>query len=133
MKRRSFIQIGTTDAGGLIVGVIFPHAARAACGAHSANRSASPAKIGAYVEIDTNGVITIAAKNPEIGTGTKTALPMIVAEELDVPWRQVRVVQAPLDRRFGGQFTGGSTGISENWTALRRAGSAARYALVHAA
>ncbi len=133
MKRRSFIQIGTTAAGGLIVGVIFPHAARAASRAHSANRSASPAKIGAYVEIDTNGVITIAAKNPEIGTGTKTALPMIVAEELDVPWRQVRVVQAPLDRRFGGQFTGGSTGISENWTALRRAGAAARYALVHAA
>ena len=40
---------------------------------------------------------------------------MIVAEELDVPWRQVRVVQAPLDPRFGGQFTGGSTGVSENW------------------
>src|SRR5689334_22269238 len=133
MKRRSFIQIGTTATGGLIVGVIFPHAVRAASGALRANRPASPAKIGAYVEIDTNGVITIAAKNPEIGTGTKTALPMIVAEELDVPWRQVRVVQALLDRRFGGQFTGGSTGISENWTALRRAGAAARYALVRAA
>ncbi len=133
MKRRSFIQIGTTAAGGLIVGVIFPHTARAATRAHPANRPASPAKIGAYVEIDTNGVVTIAAKNPEIGTGTKTALPMIVAEELDIPWRQVRVVQAPLDRRFGGQFTGGSTGISENWTALRRAGAAARYALVHVA
>jgi len=133
MKRRSFLQIGTTAAGGLIVGVVFPPAARAAGRASSPNLSASPAKIGAFIEIDPNGAVTIAAKNPEIGTGTKTALPMIVAEELDVPWRQVRVVQAPLDRRFGGQFTGGSTGVSENWTSLRRAGAAARYALVHAA
>ena len=133
MKRRSFIQIGTTAAGGLLVGVIFPNAARAASRSHSPNRTASPAKIGVFIEIDTNGVVTIAAKNPEIGTGTKTALPMIVAEELDVPWRQVRVVQAPLDPRFGGQFTGGSTGVSENWAPLRRAGAAARYALVHAA
>ena len=133
MKRRSFIQIGTTAAGGLLVGVVIPNAARAASRADSANRSASPAKIGAFIEIDTNGVVTIAAKNPEIGTGTKTALPMIVAEELDVPWRQVRVAQAPLDPRFGGQFTGGSTGVSSNWEALRRAGAAARYALVHAA
>ena len=133
MKRRSFIQISTSAAGGLIVGVVLPHAARAASRAYSTNRSASLAKIGAFIEIDTNGVVTIAAKNPEIGTGTKTALPMIVAEELDVPWRQVRVVQAPLDPRFGGQFTGGSTGVSENWAPLRRAGAAARYALVHAA
>ena len=133
MKRRSFIQISTTAAGGLLVGVIVPHAARATTRVRSVNRSASPSKIGAFIEIDTNGVVTIAAKNPEIGTGTKTALPMIVAEELDVPWRQVRVVQAPLDPRFGGQFTGGSTGVSENWTPLRRAGAAARYALVHAA
>ena len=133
MKRRSFLQISTTAAGGLLVGVVLPHGARAATRAHSVNRSASPAKIGAYIEIDTDGVVTIAAKNPEIGTGTKTALPMIVAEELDIPWRQVRVAQAPLDRRFGAQFTGGSTGVSANWTALRRAGAAARYALVHAA
>ena len=68
-------------------------------------------KIGAFIEIETNGRITIAAKNPEIGTGTRTALPMIVAEELDVPWRQVNVVQAPLDSAFGAQFTGGSTGV----------------------
>jgi isoquinoline 1-oxidoreductase beta subunit len=133
MKRRSFIQISTTAAGGLFVGIVFPPAARVPSRAHSAKRSVSPAKIGAFIEIDPNGVVTIAAKNPEIGTGTKTALPMIVAEELDVPWRLVRVVQAPLDPRFGGQFTGGSTGVSENWAPLRRAGAAARYALVHAA
>jgi isoquinoline 1-oxidoreductase beta subunit len=137
MERRSFIRIGATATGGLLVTVMLPDDAIADNGggrrARSSNRSVSAAKIGAYVEIDTNGIATIAAKNPEIGTGTKTALPMIVAEELDVPWRQVRVVQAPLDRSFGAQFTGGSTGVSTNWMALRRAGAAARHALVTAA
>ena len=133
MKRRAFIQLGTTAAGGLLVSVILPASARAGGRARAANRSASAAKIGAFIEIETDGRVTIAAKNPEIGTGTKTALPMIVAEELDVPWRQVHVVQAPLDRAFGPQFTGGSTGVMENWTALRRAGATARYALLSVA
>jgi isoquinoline 1-oxidoreductase beta subunit len=133
MKRRSFIQLGTTAASGLLVSVMLPARARAAGRAQATNRSAFAAKIGAFIEIETDGRVTIAAKNPEIGTGTKTALPMIVAEELDVPWRHVNVVQAPLDRAFGAQFTGGSTGVMENWTALRRAGAAARYALVSVA
>ena len=133
MKRRSFIQLGTTAAGGLLVSIVLPGSARAVERARAANRSAASAKIGAFIEIDTSGRVTIAAKNPEIGTGTKTALPMIIAEELDVSWQQVNVVQAPLDRAFGAQFTGGSTGVMENWTALRRAGAAARYALVSVA
>jgi isoquinoline 1-oxidoreductase beta subunit len=133
MKRRSFIQLGTTAAGGLLVSVMLPARARAAGRARAGNRTASAAKIGAFIQIETDGRVTIAAKNPEIGTGTKTALPMIIAEELDVPWRQVDVVQAPLDRAFGAQFTGGSTGVMENWTALRRAGAAARYALMSVA
>ena len=133
MKRRSFIQLGTTAAGGLLVSIVLPAAARAGGRARTGNRSVATAKIGAFIEIETDGRVTIAAKNPEIGTGTKTALPMIIAEELDVSWRRVNVVQAPLDRAFGAQFTGGSTGVMENWTALRRAGAAARYALVSVA
>jgi isoquinoline 1-oxidoreductase beta subunit len=129
VDRRSFIRIGATAAGGLCVAVIFPPAR-----AKSRSRGrAATAQIGAFVEIEADGVVTIFAKNPEIGTGTKTALPMIVAEELDVAWRQVRVVQASLDRKFGGQFTGGSTGVSSNWVPMRRAGAAARHALVSAA
>jgi isoquinoline 1-oxidoreductase beta subunit len=135
LDRRSFIRIGATAAGGLLVTVMLPDAARALERPGGSRRpsSAATAKIGAYVEVQPDGIVTIAAKNPEIGTGTKTALPMIIAEELDVAWRNVRVVQAPVDPIFGGQFTGGSTGVSENWTALRRAGAAARYALVAAA
>ena len=123
LDRRAFIRIGATAAGGLSVAVHFPRSANART--RSARRAAAT-QIGAFIEIDADGVVTIAAKNPEIGTGTKTALPMMVAEELDVAWQQVRVVQAPLDRKYGGQFTGGSTGVSSNWTALRRAGATAR-------
>ena len=131
LDRRAFVRIGATAAGGLCVAVHFPGTARRSGRARA--RRVAATQIGAFIEIEADGVVTIAAKNPEIGTGTKTALPMIVAEELDVAWQQVRVVQAPLDRKFGGQFTGGSTGVSSNWTALRRAGATARYALVTAA
>ena len=131
LDRRTFVRVGATAAGGLCVAILVP--SPAAARTRGSRRASAPTQIGAFIEIEANGVVTIAAKNPEIGTGTKTALPMIVAEELDVPWNQVRVVQAPFDRRFGSQFTGGSTGVSSNWTALRRAGATARYALVTAA
>jgi isoquinoline 1-oxidoreductase beta subunit len=136
LDRRSFVQIGATAAGGFFVAVMIPASAEARNPDAAVRRrgaKAAASQIGAFVEVDTDGTVTIAAKNPEIGTGTKTSLPMIVAEELDVAWENVRVVQAPLDRRFGSQFTGGSTGVSSNWAALRRAGANARYALVSAA
>ena len=133
LNRRSFVRIGATAGGGLLVSLLIPERTHAGVIKRATKRSASRAKIGAFIEIEADGVVTIAAKNPEIGTGTKTALPMIVAEELDVSWHQVRVVQASFDQRFGDQFTGGSTGVSSNWADLRRAGATARYALVSAA
>ena len=134
LDRRSFIRIGASAAGGLLVSVVLPETGRASERPGRVPRAVTlTAKIGAYVEIQRDGIVIIAAKNPEIGTGTRTALPMIIAEELDVAWRSVRVVQAPVHPIFGGQFTGGSTGVSANWSALRRAGAAARYALVAAA
>ncbi|HUQ79692.1 MAG TPA: molybdopterin cofactor-binding domain-containing protein [Gemmatimonadaceae bacterium] len=134
LDRRSFLQISATAAGGLCVAVLMPASAVAAPRRRKSNERIAPsAQIGAFIEIDESGVVTISAKNPEIGTGTRTALPMIVAEELDVAWERVRVVQAPLDRKYGGQFTGGSTGVSSNWMPMRRAGATARYALVSAA
>jgi isoquinoline 1-oxidoreductase beta subunit len=86
-----------------------------------------------FVEIAPDGIITIASKNPEIGQGVKTSLPLLVAEELDAPWERVRVVQADLDQRYGAQFAGGSTAISENWLGMRQAGATARYLLITAA
>src|SRR5262249_37315760 len=66
--------------------------------------------------------VTIWASNPDMGEGTKTALPMLVADELDADWARVRLVNAPLDRRYGGQGGGGSRAVSSAWPERRRAG-----------
>jgi isoquinoline 1-oxidoreductase subunit beta len=135
MRRREFVQVSASAAGGLLVSVSLPGAVRTAFAAPAATGlPVAGTSLVAFVEIAPDGAVTIAAKNPEIGQGMKTALPLIVAEELDVPWERVRVVQADLDEaRYGEQFSGGSTGISENWERLRTAGATARLMLVEAA
>jgi isoquinoline 1-oxidoreductase beta subunit len=91
-------------------------------------------EINAYLKIGDNGLVTIQSPNPEFGQGVKTAMPMIVAEELDIPWKDVIVEQAPFNAdRFGMQFTGGSQGIRRRWEGLRMAGATARQMLREAA
>jgi isoquinoline 1-oxidoreductase subunit beta len=135
MRRREFVQVSASAAGGLLVSVSLPRELFAgSAGATTGGAPATSVALGGFVEIAVDGTVTIAAKNPEIGQGMKTALPLIVAEELDVPWERVRVVQADLDEaRYGEQFSGGSTGISENWERLRTAGAVARLMLIEAA
>ena len=111
MRRRDFVQVSATAAGGLLVAVAIPARLRDALAASPPAGSS----LGAFVEIAADGTVTIASKNPEIGQGVKTSLPLLVAEELDVPWQRVRVVQAGLDPRYGDQGAGGSTAVSENW------------------
>jgi isoquinoline 1-oxidoreductase beta subunit len=129
VSRRDFVAIGLSAAGGLLVSFYLPATVRALRGS-----APDPISLGAFIEIGPDGAVIIAAKNPEIGQGVKTSLAMLIAEELDVDWRRVRVVQADYDeRKYGDQFAGGSTAISDAWLPLRRAGASARAVLVAAA
>lgn len=87
-----------------------------------------------YLKIGNNGLVTIMSPNPEGGQNIKTSMPMIVAEELDVDWKDVIVEQAPLNTDlYTRQFIGGSQAIRQGWKGLRMAGATARHMLREAA
>lgn len=92
------------------------------------------AELNSYIRITTDGVVTLMAPNPEFGSNVKTSLPMIVADELDVDWKNVIVEQADFfPERFERQFTGGSQSVRMGWKILRTAGATARRMLLDAA
>lgn len=128
VSRRGFLRLGMLAGGGLVIGFSLPTA-------EAADEVATEgAGFNAYVQIRPDGRIVLQAPMPEIGQGTKTALPMIVAEELDAAWSDVDVVQSPIDERlYGMQVAGGSWAVPRNWTRLRQAGATARAMLVEAA
>jgi len=86
-----------------------------------------------YLKLDRNGVLTVTAFRSEMGQGIRTALAMLVAEELDVEWSAVRIEQAQADRQYGNQLTGGSVSISNYYGKMRQAGATARQMLINAA
>jgi len=130
-SRRAFLKATATAGGGLLLQAMLPPLARAASADTGASDSAA---LGAYIRIAADGIVTIMSKNPEIGQGVKTMLPMVIAEELDVAWTNVRIEQAPLDPdKYGQQFAGGSRATPLNYDPLRRVGAAGRQMLVAAA
>lgn len=127
VSRRHFIKVSSIASGGLVVGfnmLSIETAVADTPGTFTPN---------AYVSIDSKGVITLMSPNPEIGQGVKTALPMILAEELNVQWDKVEVEMAPLEAKYGQQTAGGSGAIRSRYTPIRQAGATARQMLITAA
>jgi isoquinoline 1-oxidoreductase beta subunit len=128
-SRRAFLRAGVAVGGGLLLGFSLPRAVSARTDSPS-----SESTLNAFVQISNDGIVTIISKNPEIGQGIKTMLPMLIAEELDVDWGDVRIEQALNDpAKYGRQFAGGSRATPLNWDALRRVGAAGRQMLMSAA
>jgi isoquinoline 1-oxidoreductase beta subunit len=129
-SRRAFLRASAAAGGGLLLQAILPPVGYADTAVGAAAEAAS---LNAFVRIGSDGIITIISKNPEIGQGIKTMLPMLIAEELDVDWSTVRVEQAALDAsKYGQQFAGGSMATPLNYDPLRRVGAAARQMLLEA-
>lgn len=134
VDRRSFLKVSAAAGGGLLISAWLPTWARPDPGSPVPTGLDGPIRLNPFLRIDTDGTVTIFAKNPELGQGVKTALPMIVAEELEVDWENVRVTQADTDREaYGPQWAGGSWAVRYNFDRLRQAGAAARELLVAAA
>ena len=130
VDRRSFIRVGAIAGGGLLISTYVPFGEALAANAPAAGGDFTP---NAFITISPNGAVTIIAPNSEMGQGIKTSLPMIVAEELDVPWEQVKVVQGDLNPAYGRQFSVGSQSTPGNYTPMRRAGAMGRAMLLQAA
>ena len=131
--RRDFMKWAAFSGGGLLIGFNLSESEAAATNAVE-NAATSQLNFNSYLSIATDGTVTILSPNPEVGQGIKTAFPVIVAEELEVDWTKVKVVQAPLDtNHFERQVAGGSGSIPHSWRRLREAGAAARIMLVSAA
>ncbi len=128
VNRRDFIRISALTGGGFVLGIkLF-----ASCSPQQGEGVVYD--FNAWVKIDTNGVVTLMNPNPEIGQGVMTSLPMLVAEELDADWNDVRVEQAGLDTaKYARQVAGGSGSVRESWEAFRKVGAATRLMFVHAA
>ena len=134
MNRRAFLRATALAGGGMMLAIYLDPADVLGQEGSRAPAGGANYKPWAFLKIDADGTVTILSKNPEGGQGAKMHLPMIIADELDVDWKDVRVENAPLDEQsFGIQRTGGSTATPINWDPLRQCGAAARQMLVAAA
>lgn len=127
--RREFIKVVSLSGGGLLLATYVPFNNIFA-------RVGDDPKIFApnvFLRIDSNGIVTVIVHRSEMGQGVKTALPMLIAEELEVDWEKIVIEQADADSKYGSQSTGGSTSVRRNWEPLRIAGATAREILILAA
>lgn len=133
LTRRDFLRAGAVAGAGLTLAVSLP-----SCAGAPAPPPGPPFTPNAWVRVGTDGSVTLVLARSEMGQGVHTALPMLLAEELDVPWATIRVEPAaPAKEYYSPEFpamaTGGSASVRTAWTPLREAGAQARAMLVSAA
>src|SRR5579863_3190414 len=129
MDRRSFLELTALAGGGLALNLY-----RSPLTAAQGPPPPPELTPQAFIRIAPDGVVTIMARASESGQGMRNMLPMLIAEELDVDWNQVRVEQADLNEKiYGAQFSGGSANTPEGWDPMRRVGAAGRQLLIEAA
>jgi CO/xanthine dehydrogenase Mo-binding subunit len=124
LSRREFVAAGVAAGAGLVIGFYLPHKSG------SQSESFSP---NAYLRITPDNKVTIVVARSEMGQGVRTALPMILAEELEADWKNISIEQAGASTLYGDQTTGGSASIRTTWDPMRKAGAAAREMLISAA
>jgi len=140
LTRRQFVVSSTSAAGGLAISVAFRSPANAASiGAQVWGPDGTPDELNAFLAIEPDGNILIRSPHNEMGQGAITALPMIVAEELECDWSKVKVEYASASRNlrdknvYGDMVTAGSRGVRTSWKMLLQAGASARERLIAAA
>ena len=132
ITRRSFLRVTAIAGGGMLLSAYIDPLEKSL--ARAQQPPAPTLSPNAFIRISPDGIVTIIAKNPEEGQGVRTMLPMLIAEELDVEWKNVRVEQGDVNfAKYGLQVAGGSTATPNNWLPMRQVGAAARQMLVAAA
>src|SRR5258708_7561997 len=125
LSRREFVVAGVAAGAGVVVGFYLPHS--------RTGMSKGYFSPNAYLRIAPDNRITIVVARSEMGQGVRTALPMILAEELEADWKQIDIEQAGASTLYGDQTTGGSASVRTTWDPMRKAGAAAREMLISAA
>lgn len=140
LSRREFLKVSALAGAGLTIGIYLSGCQGSPTPAPTATLEATATpeatawlEPNIYLTVDNRGIVTVRAFRSEMGQGIRTAIAMIVAEELGVDWPAVRVEQSPADSAYGNQVTGGSVSVSDHYSILRQAGGVARQILVAAA
>lgn len=134
-SRRSFLKSVSLVGGGMLIGFNLFTSCKEDIKIIKADLSQlNYNDFNAFIKISNTGKVTLFSPNPEIGQGVKTSMPMLIAEELDIPWKDVYVVQGKMDtEHYKNQFAGGSLGIKRAWLPLRQTGATAKQMLINAA
>lgn len=132
-SRRNFLKTSAIASSGLVLGSFWTSGSLAEQKIIKQSGTTTGFKPNAFIQIATDGSVTLISKQPEIGQGIKTSLPMVIAEELEVNWKDVRIVQGDLNPIYGDQWAGGSMSTPMNYEEFLKLGAIARTMLIEAA